>query len=140
MIINMKKIGLLILLVMTIGLVSCEWPWQRPNSDVRFYMDGQEITADTVTVSLNTYQEIGVEAINSGEDWRFYWQQPPGYTMELHDGDKNFHWITDTYGNGRVLTAVFSMSFSDTLYHSGEVCRLRAISGDYQEVLFVAVR
>lgn len=133
----MKKSSLFILLIILIGLVSCEQP--RVDTNVRFYVDGQEITNDSITVLLNTYQEIGIKAINQGADWHFYWQQPTSYPVELHNGDSNLQWLSDSYGNGRTLTVEFRMYFTDSLYQHGDVCYLRCKSGDYLKVLNVLV-
>ena len=58
----MKKIGLLALVIMSVGMMSCERLQVDPN--VRFYIDGQEITNDSIPVLLNTYQEVGIKAVN----------------------------------------------------------------------------
>lgn len=133
----MKKTSLIIWGMMLVGLMSCEPP--KVDTNVRFYVDGQEITNDSISVQLNTYQEIGIKAINQGADWHFYWQQPTGYPVELHSGDGNLQWLSDSYGNSRILTLEFRMFFSDTIYHTGDVYRLQAASQDYQKVLTVVV-
>ena len=138
----MKKIGLLALVIMCVGLMSCERPKVDPN--VRFYMDGQEITTDTVVVALNSYQEITIKTISPDMFFSYYWQLPTGYPMELGNGSENFQIIqqsTGYNGNSAVHTtnALFKMFFSDTLYQAGDVCRLRANSSDYQRVLKVVV-
>lgn len=133
----MKKIGLLALMIMCVGMMSCERPQVDPN--VRFYIDGQEITNDSIPVLLNTYQEVGIKAVNSGADWHFYWLKPASYPVELHSGDGNLQWLTDSYGNNRVLTLEFRMFFADSLYQHGDVCHLRCKSGDYVKVLRMVV-
>ncbi len=133
----MKKIGLLALVIMCVGMMSCERPQVDPN--VRFYIDGQEITNDSIPVLLNTYQEVGIKAVNSGADWHFYWLKPASYPVELHSGDGNLQWLTDSYGNNRVLTLEFRMFFADSLYQHGDVCHLRCKSGDYVKVLRMVV-
>lgn len=133
----MKKIGLLALVIMSVGMMSCERPQVDPN--VRFYIDGQEITNDSIPVLLNTYQEVGIKAVNSGADWHFYWLKPASYPVELHSGDGNLQWLTDSYGNNRVLTLEFRMFFADSLYQHGDVCHLRCKSGDYVKVLRMVV-
>ena len=72
----MKRTLSLIISTMLIILTSCEQP--RVDTNVRFYVDGQEITNDSISVLLNTYQEIGIKAINQGADWHFYWLKPTG--------------------------------------------------------------
>ena len=133
----MKKIGLLALVIMSVGMMSCERPQVDPN--VRFYIDGQEITNDSIPVLLNTYQEVGIKAVNSGADWHFYWLKPASYPVELHNGDGNLQWLTDSYGNNRVLMLEFRMFFADSLYQHGDVCHLRCKSGDYVKVLRMVV-
>lgn len=133
----MKKTSLIIWGMMLVGLMSCEQPKVDPN--VRFYMDGQEITNDSISVLLNTYQEVGIKAINQGADWHFYWLKPTGYPVELHSGDGNLQWLTDSHGNSRILTLEFKMLFADSLYQRGDVCHLRCKSGDYVKVLRMVV-
>ncbi|MBO4488184.1 MAG: hypothetical protein J5741_00815 [Bacteroidales bacterium] len=133
----MKKTSLIIWGMMLVGLMSCEPP--KVDTNVRFYVDGQEITNDSVSVLLNTYQEIGIKAINQGADWHFYWQQPTGYPVELHSGDGNLQWLSDSHGNSRILTLEFRMFFADSLCQHGDVCHLRCKSGDFVKVLNVLV-
>ena len=133
----MKKLSLIILCFTLVGLMSCEQP--RVDTNVRFYMDGQEITNDSISVLLNTYQEVGIKAINQGADWHFYWLKPTGYPVELHSGDGNLQWLTDSHGNSRILTLEFKMLFADSLYQRGDVCHLRCKSGDYVKVLRMVV-
>ena len=133
----MKRTLLLILSTMLIILTSCEQP--KVDTNVRFYVDGQEIANDSISVLLNTYQEVGIKAINSGADWHFYWQMPTGYPVELSNGDGNLQWISDLHGNGRVLTLEFRMFFADSLYQHGDVCHLRCKSGDYVRMLKMVV-
>lgn len=133
----MKRTLSLIISTMLIILTSCEQP--RVDTNVRFYVDGQEITNDSISVLLNTYQEIGIKAINQGADWHFYWLKPTGYPVELHSGDGNLQWLTDSYGNSRILTLEFGMFFADSLYQHGDVCQLRCKSGDFVKVLKMVV-
>lgn len=133
----MRTFRLSIILIVLVGLTSCEPP--KKDTNVRFYVDGQEITNDSLPVLLNTYQEVGIKAINSGGDWHFYWVKPTGYPVELHNGDSNLQWITDYYGNGRTLTLEFRMLFADSLYQHGDVCHLRCKSGDYVKALRMVV-
>ena len=133
----MKAFKLSLFLFLVMGLMSCEQP--KVDTNVRFYVDGQELATDSITVLLNTYQEVGIKAINSGADWHFYWQQPTGYPVELHSGDGNLQWLSDSHGNSRILTLEFRMFFADTLYQHGDVCHLRCKSGDYVKVLNVVV-
>ena len=128
---------MLILSTMLIILTSCEQP--KVDTNVRFYVDGQEIANDSISVLLNTYQEVGIKAINSGADWHFYWQMPTGYPVELSNGDGNLQWLSDLHGTGRVLTLEFRMFFADSLYQHGDVCHLRCKSGDYVRMLKMVV-
>ena len=140
----MKKIGLLALVIMSVGLMSCERPAVDPS--VRFYVEGEELTSDTLVVPLNSYQEIGIKTVSQRSHYDFYWQLPTGYPESLVNGSDNFHLYLQSTGynggsNGAVLTtsAEFRMWFSDSLYHAGDVCRLRVYSTDYQRVLKVVV-
>ena len=137
----MKRLAFVSLLFVLV-VAACERPKVDPN--VRFYMDGQEITTDTVVVALNSYQEITIKTISPDMFFSYYWQLPTGYPMELGNGSENFQIIqqsTGYNGNSAVHTknALFKMFFSDTLYQAGDVCRLRANSSDYQRVLKVVV-
>ena len=137
----MKRLGFISLMFVLV-LASCNRPTVDPS--VRFYMDGHEITTDTVTVPLNSYQEITIQTVSPEWYYEFYWQLPTGYPMELGNGSDNFHLFSQSSGfNGNsavyTLNAEFRMFFSDTLYHVGDVCRLRAYSPDYQRVLKVVV-
>lgn len=132
----MKRVAFISLLFVLV-IAACERPAVDPN--VRFYINGQEITNDSIPVLLNTYQEVGIKAVNSSADWHFYWLKPASYPVELHSGDGNFQWLTDSYGNNRVLTLEFRMFFADSLYQHGDVCQLRCKSGDYVKVLRMVV-
>ena len=137
----MKRLGLITILFVFV-LASCHRPTVDPS--VRFYMDGQEITTGTVTVPLNSYQEITIKTISPEYYFDFYWQLPTEYPVELGNGSDNFLLLSQSSGfNGNsavyMLNAVFRMFFSDTLYHAGDVCRLRVYSPEYQRVLKVVV-
>ena len=155
----MKKIkaifsfGLLSLCI--ILCVSCSRGEQlQSSSGVRFFIDGTEITADTITVALNSYQEIRIEscAPGIGDGILYYWQYPTGYPQELsHNGTPEmFQLLTQSLDNtlmvddlsGYTETALFYMLFSDDIYHSGDICKLRVKftpSGYYERVLNVRV-
>lgn len=141
----MRKLGFLALFFVVLTMVSCETETKRIDSRVTFSMDGQEITADTITVPLNSYQEIIIKTVAPSESqtYNFYWQYATGYPIELANGSDNFQIVHETvrYGsNGyEKMTAEFRMIFSDTTYHSGDVCRLRVTNSEYQKVLKVRV-
>ena len=114
----MKRLAFVSLLFVLV-IAACERPKVDPN--VRFYMDGQEITTDTVVVALNSYQEIAIKTISPDMFFSYYWQLPTGYPMELGNGSENFQIIqqsTGYNGNSAVHTtnALIKMFFSDTLY------------------------
>lgn len=135
----MKKSSLIIgiICIMLVGLTSCNW--FKENTNVRFYDDGQEITADSITVLQNTRLELAIKATNDGADWHILWLMPNGYPVELQDGDGHLRWITDSQMNNRVLSMVFEMFLADSLYQHGDVCHLRCKSDDYIRDLSIVV-
>ena len=122
-------------------------------STVRFFIDGTEITADTITVALNSYQEIRIEsyAPQFGYGILYYWQYPTGYpqTMSMSETPEMFQLLTQSFDdnlivdemNGYTETALFYMLFSDDIYQSGDICKLRVkfASGYYERVLNIQV-
>lgn len=138
----MRKLAVLAVLFMALGLVSCDRSDLDPN--VTFYMDGQEITTESITVPMNSYREIVIKAIGPKHDWHFYWQYATGYPVELANGSENFQLYNESWTEGATssvhkMNAEFRMIFSDTVYHSGDECRLRVSNPDYQKVLKVVV-
>ena len=133
--------------------VSCS-RGQRYSSTVRFFIDGKEITTDTITVALNFYQEIRIESYAPQfiDGILYYWQAPTGYPQELSHNDtpEMFRVLTQSFEdnmivdnmNGYTETALFYMLFSDEIYHSGDLCKLRVKftpSGYYERVLTIRV-
>lgn len=152
----MKKIktffafGLLGLCVLC---VSCSRNPQY-SSTIRFFIDGNEIKADTITVALNSYQEIRIESYAPQfiDGILYYWQTPTGYPQELsHNGTPEmFRLLTQSFGDyytvddmsGYKETALFYTLFSDEIYHSGDLCKLRvkfSASGYYERVLNIRI-
>lgn len=125
--------GLLSLCVMC---MSCSRD-QQYSSTIRFFIDGKEITTDTITVALNSYQEIRIESYAPQfiDGIRYYWQAPTGYPQELsHNSTPGmFQLLTQSFDdnlivdemNGYTETALFYTLFSDEIYHSGDLCKLR---------------
>ena len=141
------------LLSLCILCMSCSRD-QSYSSTVRFFIDGTEITADTITVALNSYQEIRIESYAPQfiDDIRYFWQAPTGYPQELsHNGTPEmFRLLTQSFGDfitvddvsGYTEAALFYMLFSDEVYHSGDLCKLRvkfSDSGYYERVLNIKV-
>ena len=127
---------------------------QQYSSTIRFFIDGKEITTDTITVALNSYQEIRIESYAPQfiDGIRYYWQAPTGYPQELsHNGTPEmFRLLTQSFGDfitvdnvsGYTESALFFMLFSDEIYHSGDLCKLRvnfSDSGYYERVLNIRV-
>lgn len=127
---------------------------QRYSSSVRFFIDGIEITTDTITVALNSYQEIRIESYfpQISDGILYYWQTPTGYPQELsHNGTPEmFQLLTQSLSDfiivddmsGYTEVALFYMLFSDEIYHSGDLCKLRVKftpSGYYERVLTIRV-
>ena len=130
----MKRLAFVSLLFVLV-IAACERPAVDPS--VRFYVEGEELTSDTLVVPLNSYQEIGIKTVSQRSHYDFYWQLPTGYPEALYQQGTGYNGGS----NGAVLTtsAEFRMWFSDSLYHAGDVCRLRVYSPDYQRVLKVVV-
>ena len=141
------------LLSMSILCMSCS-QGERYSSTIRFFIDGTEITTDTITVALNSYQEIRIEsyAPRIGDGILYYWQYPTGYpqTLSMNETPEMFRLLTQTCDNsitvdemnGYTETALFYMLFSDDLYLSGDLCKLRVKltpSGYYERVLNIRV-
>lgn len=141
------------LLGLCVLCVSCSRE-QRYSSNIRFFIDGTEITADTITVALNSYQEIRIESYAPQfiDGILYYWQVPTGYPQELsHNGTPEmFRLLSQSFTNsitvdemsGFTETALFYTLFSDDVYHSGDLCNLRVKftpSGYYERVLTIKV-
>ena len=124
------------------------------SSSIRFFIDGKEITTDTITVALNSYQEIQIESYAPQfiDGILYYWQVPAGYPQELsHNGTPEmFRLLSQSFTNsitvddmsGYTETALFYMLFGDDVYHSGDLCKLRvkfSPSGYYERVLTIKV-
>ena len=107
------------------------------SSNIRFFIDGNEIRTDTITVALNSYQEIRIESYAPQfiDGILYYWQAPTGYPQELsHNSTPGmFQLLTQSFDdnlivdemNGYTETALFYTLFSDEIYHSGDLCKLR---------------
>jgi len=141
------------LLGLCVLCVSCSRE-QRYSSNIRFFIDGTEITADTITVALNSYQEIRIESYAPQfiDGILYYWQVPTGYPQQLsHNGTPEmFRLLSQSFTNsitvdemsGFTETALFYTLFSDEVYHSGDLCKLRVKftpSGYNERVLNIRV-
>ena len=124
------------------------------SSSIRFFIDGKEITTDTITVALNSYQEIQIESYAPQfiDGILYYWQYPTGYpqTLSMNETPEMFRLLTQTFDDSIIVdetsgyteTALFFMLFSDDIYHSGDLCKLRVKftpSGYYERVLNIRV-
>jgi hypothetical protein len=123
------------------------------SSSIRFFIDGTEITSDTITIALNSYQEIRIESYSPRiEDViLYYWQYPTGYpqAMSMSETPEMFRLLTQSFDddlivdemNGYTEAALFYTRFSDEIYHSGDLCKLRVqfASGYYERVLNIKV-
>ena len=143
-------IGLLGLCVLC---VSCSREPQY-SSNIRFFIDGNEIKTDTITVALNSYQEIRIESYAPQfiDGILYYWQSPTGYPQELSQSGtpETFQLLTQSFNdllivdemNGYMEAALFHTLFSDEIYRSGDVCKLRVKftpSGYYERTLNIRV-
>lgn len=120
-------------------------------SNVTFYIDNQRITTDTIIVPLNSYQEFRIEskAPQYMLPIQYQWQYATGAPNDLSQNNSDNFLITSqsfdqTVGdnsNEYVETALFSMHFSDEVYHSGDICKLRVkfASAYYEKVLNIKV-
>ena len=132
--------------------VSCSPANKNFDPDVTFYMDGDEITGNSVEVPLNSYREIQIKTVaadvNSTNGVHYYWQYATGYPVELEKGTDNLVSNGTTFGayipeydaSGMVQYATFRMMFSDTTYHSGDECRLIVTVQNYTKNLKVLVQ
>lgn len=116
-------------------------------------MDGKEITADTISVALNSYQEIRIESYSPriGDGILYYWQNPTGYpqTLSASETPEMFQLLSQSFNDmmvdemsGYTETTLFHTLFSEEMYHSGDLCKLRVKftpSGYYERVLNIRV-
>lgn len=122
------------------------------NSRVTFYLDNQRITTDTITVPLNSYQEIRIESTTPqyATPIEYQWQYATGAPIDLSSDNSNTFDIVSQYfdqsisaqsTNNYQETALLSILFSDEVYHSGDLCKLRVkfASGYYEKVLYIRV-
>lgn len=114
---------------------------------VSFYIDGNEITADTVTVPINSYQEVQIKVYGSSLNSRFhyYWRSEYGYPIDLLYTDSLAFYHTasgDVMGRklGAYQHSEFRMMFSDSVYHSGDIYKLKVTVQDYQRTLNFLVK
>ena len=102
----MKRVAFISLLFVLV-IAACERSAVDPS--VRFYVEGEELTSDTLVVPLNSYQEIGIKTVSQRSHYDFYWQLPTGYPEALVNGSDNFHIYQQGTGynggsNGAVLS------------------------------------
>ena len=122
------------------------------NSRVTFYLDNQQITTDTITVPLNSYQEIRIESttLQYAMPIQYQWQYATGAPIDLSiNGSNNFDIVSQSIDQSITVqssssyqeTALLSILFSDEVYHSGDLCKLRVkfASGYYEKVLNILV-
>ena len=149
----MKKIKTIVafgLFSLCVFCISCSRIEQQPS--VRFFIDGSEITADTITVPLNSYLEIHIESSTAQymAPVQYQWQYATGTPVDLSENGSNNLTITSQYldqsitvesSSGYIETALFTMLFSDGVYHFGDLCKLRVkfASGYYEKVLNIRV-
>ena len=140
------------LLSLCILCMSCS-RGERYTSNIRFFINGTEITADTITVAINSYQEIRIESYSPriGDGILYYWQYPTGYpqAMSMSETPEMFRLLTQSFDdnlivdemNGYTEAALFYMLFSDDIYQSGDICKLRVkfATGYYEKVLNIKV-
>ena len=127
---------------------------EQYSSTIRFFIDGKEITTDTISVALNSYQEIQIESYAPKfiDGILYYWQYPTGYpqTLSMSETPEMFRLLTQSFDdnlivdemNGYTETALFFMLFSDDIYHPGDLCKLRVKltpSGYCERVLNIKV-
>ena len=125
-----------VLLGLCVLCMSCSREPQY-SSNIRFFIDGNEIRTDTITVTLNSYQEIRIESYAPQfiDGILYYWQAPTGYPQELSHNStpEMFQLLTQSFDdnlivdemNGYTETALFYTLLSDEIYHSGDLCKLR---------------
>lgn len=150
---KIKTLFALGLLSLCILCMSCS-RGERYSSTIRFFIDGKEITSDTISVALNSYQEIQIESYAPQfiKGILYYWQYPTGYpqTLSTNETPEMFRLLTQTFDDSIIVdemsgyteTALFFMLFSDDIYHSGDLCKLRVKltpSGYYERVLNIRV-
>ncbi len=115
------------------------------SSSVNFYLDNQLITSDTITVPLNSYREIRIESTipDYMTPLQYQWQYSTGAPVDLISTiSDNFVVLSQTIdqsftvqsSNSYQETALLSILFSDEVYHSGDLCKLRVkLASGYQE-------
>ena len=148
----MKKLIVLFVMVVAALMISCSPASTTFDPEVTFYMDGEEITGNSVEVPLNSYREIQIKTVagevNATNGVHYYWQYATGYPVELVNGADNLVLNGTTFGaylpeyntSGMVQYATFRMIFSDTTYHSGDECRLSVAVQNYTKTLKVLVQ
>lgn len=127
-------------------LSACNEP-KMVDFDVSFYVDGKEITSDTLAVPLNSFQIIKINTYapvyNEGifYTWRSI-NEPP---MDLRGTDSlriRYNEFGDGIRDGREGTfewAEFYMSFSDSLFHHGDLYKLSVSAKMEEKVLNILV-
>ena len=137
---------ILLLCISTLLLCSCHKP-ESVEPDVKFYVDGVELQTDTLYPSLNSYVEVKIVAVTP-DICTYTWRSVNDYPINLRNAGKNFHVMREAlplfeqdYVNGFREVSEFRMLFSDTLYHAGDLYKLKVSSSDtYERTLnFVVV-
>ena len=148
----MRKLIVLIMTSVCALMISCSPANRTFYPEVMFYIDGEEITDNSVEVALNSYCEIQIKTAapdaSSPNGVRYYWQYATGYPVELTNGSDNLALNGTTFGDylpeynasGMIQYATFRMQFSDTAYHSGDECYLRVYVQNYEKALKVVVQ
>lgn len=141
----MKRSIILFFAVALVSLfASCD---EFVEDSVSFYIDGNEITADTVTVPINSYQEVQIKVYGSSLNSRFhyYWRSEYDYPIDLLYTDSLAFYHTasgDVMGRklGAYQHSEFRMMFSDSVYHPGDIYKLKVTVQDYQRTLNFLVK
>lgn len=109
--------------------------------EVKFFIDGKEITEDSYSVPLNSYQEVRIESYAPKNLYNYFWRKSTEYPIDLREDREHLAILYSTGGvvqiedgkYGSKELAEFRMMFSDSICQSGDHFILRVLIDDNYE-------
>lgn len=138
----MKRLIIAFVLI-SLLFYSCE-SWNLIDPEVKFYIDGKEITTDDYSVSLNSYLEVRIESYAPQNSYEYLWREIHDFPTNLRTDKERFSIIYSSGGAteiedgkyGSKEVSEFRMMFSDSICQPGDHFLLRVIlDGHYERTL-----
>ena len=91
----MKKTILILAVCFT--LFSCG-KLEYIDPEVKFFIDGKEITEDSYSVPLNSYQEVRIESYAPKNLYNYFWRKSTEYPIDLREDREHLAILYSTGG------------------------------------------